>query len=358
MYVLCFQSGDPNSVFPNGLAEQCRVESVVLVTTRELSVPLTGHQMENMSLSRAVVTSFWHGSLGRWASVKAMSAFTHLVSSFCSLCVCGLVGLKTVIDHSIGTLQPYWQPHNRAVARRIQNMGWRADGGLWLLVRGGGLYLSKGTGVSTSTRLSSLSALCIPWTFPFLPIPCPLVIQIRYLILFSTVVIAQITEEFEEVPVQSRGFGILDVGYRSEVYLSLRNDHSNILIPHRSLHRFLLLFWDCRKKHGQQEAVAFYWKQEMEASHGTVTKLLIISLLISTLSSKSLWSNFKTQSFDHLVATPPDPSYLKSQFHRSNLSASFQFLSVFPDLLMTRKGLCLATMECCSDMLDEEDSCN
>lgn len=67
--------------------------------------------------------------------------------------------------------QPYWQPHNRAVARRIQNMGWRADGGLWLLVRGGGLYLSKGTGI---------------------------------------------TEDFDEIPVQSRGFGILDVGYRSE----------------------------------------------------------------------------------------------------------------------------------------------
>ncbi|KGN45080.1 photosystem II stability/assembly factor HCF136, chloroplastic [Cucumis sativus] len=67
--------------------------------------------------------------------------------------------------------QPFWQPHNRAIARRIQNMGWRADGGLWLLVRGGGLFLSKGTGIS---------------------------------------------EEFEEVPVQSRGFGILDVGYRSK----------------------------------------------------------------------------------------------------------------------------------------------
>ncbi|KAI3453270.1 hypothetical protein Pfo_009933 [Paulownia fortunei] len=67
--------------------------------------------------------------------------------------------------------QAFWQPHNRAVARRIQNMGWRADGGLWLLVRGGGLYLSKGTGI---------------------------------------------TEEFEEIPVQSRGFGILDVGYRSQ----------------------------------------------------------------------------------------------------------------------------------------------
>ncbi|KAK6796275.1 hypothetical protein RDI58_003976 [Solanum bulbocastanum] len=67
--------------------------------------------------------------------------------------------------------QAYWQPHNRAVARRIQSMGWRADGGLWLLVRGGGLYLSKGTGL---------------------------------------------TEDFEEVSVQSRGFGILDVGYRSQ----------------------------------------------------------------------------------------------------------------------------------------------
>lgn len=48
-------------------------------------------------------------------------------------------------------LQPYWQPHNRAVARRIQNMGWRADGGLWLLARGGGLFLSKGIGVREAT---------------------------------------------------------------------------------------------------------------------------------------------------------------------------------------------------------------
>ncbi|XP_021846341.1 photosystem II stability/assembly factor HCF136, chloroplastic [Spinacia oleracea] len=67
--------------------------------------------------------------------------------------------------------QAYWQPHNRTIARRIQNMGWRADGGLWLLVRGGGMYLSKGSGMS---------------------------------------------EDFEEVSVQSRGFGILDIGYRSQ----------------------------------------------------------------------------------------------------------------------------------------------
>ncbi|KAG0609898.1 hypothetical protein M758_7G022200 [Ceratodon purpureus] len=67
--------------------------------------------------------------------------------------------------------QPYWQPHNRTSARRIQNMGWRADGGLWLVVRGGGLFLSRGTGV---------------------------------------------TEDFDEQKIPSRGFGILDVGYRSK----------------------------------------------------------------------------------------------------------------------------------------------
>ncbi|KAJ8759935.1 hypothetical protein K2173_010081 [Erythroxylum novogranatense] len=39
--------------------------------------------------------------------------------------------------------QPFWQPHNRAIARRIQNMGWRADGGLWLLVSGGGFISVK-----------------------------------------------------------------------------------------------------------------------------------------------------------------------------------------------------------------------
>ena len=64
-----------------------------------------------------------------------------------------------------------WQPHSRTSARRIQNRGWRADGGPWFLVRGVGLYLSRGSGI---------------------------------------------TEEFEEVTIASRGFGILDVGYRSK----------------------------------------------------------------------------------------------------------------------------------------------
>eukprot|EP00244_Chara_vulgaris_P014837 TRINITY_DN955_c0_g1_i6.p1 TRINITY_DN955_c0_g1~~TRINITY_DN955_c0_g1_i6.p1 ORF type:complete len:476 (+),score=69.71 TRINITY_DN955_c0_g1_i6:478-1905(+) len=66
--------------------------------------------------------------------------------------------------------QSYWVPHNRVSSRRIQNMGWRTDGGLWLVTRGGGLYLSQGEGVS---------------------------------------------EDFKEARLSSRGFGILDVGFVS-----------------------------------------------------------------------------------------------------------------------------------------------
>jgi photosystem II stability/assembly factor-like uncharacterized protein len=67
--------------------------------------------------------------------------------------------------------QTFWQPHNRNSSRRIQNMGWREDGGLWLISRGGELYF--GVGETTS-------------------------------------------EEFEQRRIGSRGFGILDVGYKSE----------------------------------------------------------------------------------------------------------------------------------------------
>ncbi|GBG72189.1 hypothetical protein CBR_g11122 [Chara braunii] len=67
--------------------------------------------------------------------------------------------------------QSFWVPHNRVSSRRIQNMGWRTDGGLWLVTRGGGLYLSQGEGVS---------------------------------------------ENFKEARLSSRGFGILDVGFVSK----------------------------------------------------------------------------------------------------------------------------------------------
>lgn len=40
-------------------------------------------------------------------------------------------------------------------------MGWRADGGLWLVVRGGGLYVSKGTGVGISHTLGTRSKVAL-----------------------------------------------------------------------------------------------------------------------------------------------------------------------------------------------------
>lgn len=67
--------------------------------------------------------------------------------------------------------QTFWQPHNRNSARRLQNMGWRKDGGLWMLTRGGGMFFAKGTGVQ---------------------------------------------EDFDEEKVGSRGFGILDIGYQND----------------------------------------------------------------------------------------------------------------------------------------------
>ena len=43
--------------------------------------------------------------------------------------------------------QAYWQPHNRSSGRRVQSMGWRPDGGIWELTRGGGIYFSNTDGL-------------------------------------------------------------------------------------------------------------------------------------------------------------------------------------------------------------------
>ena len=55
--------------------------------------------------------------------------------------------------------QPYWQPHNRPAARRVQNMGFTAGGEkLWMSTRGGDVYLSQdasGAGAFETTKLSS-----------------------------------------------------------------------------------------------------------------------------------------------------------------------------------------------------------
>jgi len=67
--------------------------------------------------------------------------------------------------------QAYWQPHNRTSARRVQSMGWRPDGGIWELTRGGGVYLSNETGLPEEDS------------------------------------------EFTEARIGSRGFGLLDLGF-------------------------------------------------------------------------------------------------------------------------------------------------
>lgn len=66
--------------------------------------------------------------------------------------------------------QSYWMPHNRPAARRIQNMGWTNDNQIWLTTRGGDLLLTPEAGLS---------------------------------------------ENFEATKVASRGFGLLDVGFKN-----------------------------------------------------------------------------------------------------------------------------------------------
>jgi len=67
--------------------------------------------------------------------------------------------------------QTFWTPHNRSGARRIQAMGWRPDGGIWEIGRGGQLAFGKGTGIQ---------------------------------------------EDFDQLKINSRGFGLLDVAWRND----------------------------------------------------------------------------------------------------------------------------------------------
>jgi len=67
--------------------------------------------------------------------------------------------------------QTFWQPHNRASARRLQDMGWRPEGGLWLATRGGDLFFNNDE---------------------------------------------KNLENFKQVNFGARGFGILDVGFQPD----------------------------------------------------------------------------------------------------------------------------------------------
>eukprot|EP00951_Prasinocladus_malaysianus_P028794 scaffold263779_cov31-Prasinocladus_malaysianus.AAC.2 len=65
--------------------------------------------------------------------------------------------------------QTYWFPHNRPTARRVQAMGWDPKDRIWLTNRGGGLFMANKPGLADK-------------------------------------------DDFSEQNVNSRGFGLLDVG--------------------------------------------------------------------------------------------------------------------------------------------------
>lgn len=65
--------------------------------------------------------------------------------------------------------QTFWMPHNRPAARRLQNMGFTPSGQVWVTTRGGDVLINQVEGLAE--------------------------------------------EKFENVAINSRGFGILDVGW-------------------------------------------------------------------------------------------------------------------------------------------------
>lgn len=69
--------------------------------------------------------------------------------------------------------QEYWQPHNRPTARRVQAMGWDPKQRIWLTTRGGGVFIGNKEGVVDS-------------------------------------------DSFNSITLESRGFGVLDVGYSTD----------------------------------------------------------------------------------------------------------------------------------------------
>eukprot|EP00210_Caulerpa_lentillifera_P007752 g7398.t1 len=65
----------------------------------------------------------------------------------------------------------FWMPHNRPVNRRVQNMGWTPENKLWITTRGGELSIGNESGIS---------------------------------------------DTFNAARIGSRGFGLLDVGFRND----------------------------------------------------------------------------------------------------------------------------------------------
>ncbi|KAG2502060.1 hypothetical protein HYH03_000554 [Edaphochlamys debaryana] len=68
--------------------------------------------------------------------------------------------------------QTYWSPHNRPSTRRLQNMGFTPEGAVWATTRGGDVLVAQDSNLAS--------------------------------------------DNFKDVAINSRGFGILDVGFRDD----------------------------------------------------------------------------------------------------------------------------------------------
>ena len=96
---------------------------------------------------KAAVEETISGTLNRTVSsgVQGASYYTGTLSTIARNNDGDYIGLSSrgnfYMTWSPG--QSYWQPHNRASGRRVQSMGWRPDGGIWELTRGGGIYFSN-----------------------------------------------------------------------------------------------------------------------------------------------------------------------------------------------------------------------
>ena len=96
---------------------------------------------------KAAVEETISGTLNRTVSsgVQGASYYTGTLSTIARNNDGDYIGLSSrgnfYMTWSPG--QSYWQPHNRAFGRRVQSMGWRPEGGIWELTRGGGIYFSN-----------------------------------------------------------------------------------------------------------------------------------------------------------------------------------------------------------------------
>ena len=96
---------------------------------------------------KAAVEETISGTLNRTVSsgVQGASYYTGTLSTIARNNDGDYIGLSSrgnfYMTWSPG--QSYWQPHNSASGRRVQSMGWRPDGGIWELTRGGGIYFSN-----------------------------------------------------------------------------------------------------------------------------------------------------------------------------------------------------------------------